>query len=260
MYEFAAKGWNDHLTAKAWVLAISGSNIDAIILADEPDLVKVGYIIIALYNAVNAMFQLQPGFFRCDTDFILHGRKIGSMEIFSEASRPGANSGNTTSGNNAVNSLTTTAPQVYSEVVNAAFTKNRGNNTLRGTSVDPDDPKLTIEFEDGRPVPRQDLWTSVLDGMATAAQYDAGARCQFITAVSISGNLAIHINEVSNHLLSYRVAMKTFRLVALLSMSSRKYVEQEISMFYDGIKLAEGYVLKLGNAALEADNEPMSHE
>ena len=96
--------------------------------------------------------------------------------------------------------------------------------------------------------------------MATAAQYEAGARCKFVTAVSISGDLVFHINEVSNHILSYNVAMKTFHLVALISMASREYKEQDISVFYDGTKLAEGYILRLSKTALRGGGEPVSNE
>lgn len=258
MYELAARPWDGILNTEKWVLAFSGSDVFAIVSADEP-VVKIGYIVIALYNAINAMFQLQPGFFECSTDFILNGRKVGSMDIFKRASVPGANSGTGNNTVNIVNTLTTTIPQVDFEPVNATTIKHGGNNILADTASDPDEPKLTIEFEYGGAVPRQDLWTSVLDGMATAAQYDAGARCKFLTAVSISGNLVFHINEVSNHILSYNVAMKTFHLVALVSMGRREYKEQDFSMFYDGTKLAEGYVLNLGKAALGGGGEPMSN-
>lgn len=256
MYELATHQWDGILNTEKWVLAFRGSDVLALVSADEP-VVKIGYIIIALYNAINAMFQLQPGFFECSTDFILHGRKIGSMAIFKRTSVAGANSG---SGNDTVNSTATTAPQVDFESDNVTTIKHGSNNTLADTDSDPDEPRLTIEFEFGGAVPRQDLWTSVLDGMATAAQYDAGARCKFLTAVSISGNLVFHINEVSNQILSYNVAMKTFRLVALISMGRREYKEQDFSMLYDGRKIAEGYVINLDKAALQGGGEPMSDQ
>ena len=255
MYELAARGWDNMLKAQKWVMAVSGSDVSAIVSAGEP-VVKIGYIIIALYNAVNAMFQLQPGFFKCNTDFILQGRKIGSMEIFSGGSLTGSVSGHANAGNTAVNNTISTVPQVEFKIVN----KDGGNNTLAGTATDHDDPRLRVDFEYQRVVPRQDLWTSVLDGMATAAQYDAGARCKFITAVSISGNLVFHINEVSNRLLSYNLAMKTFHLVALISMGTKEYKEQDISVFFDGTKLAEGYILRLSKAALGGGGEPVSNE
>lgn len=66
-----------------------------------------------------------------------------------------------------MNSTTSTAPQVLD---NAALISHGGNATLAGTASDPDDPKFPIDYEYGGVVPRQDLWASVLDGMATAAQ------------------------------------------------------------------------------------------
>ncbi len=179
------------------------------------------------------------------------------MGIFSKGSHPGASFGYVNLDNNTVNSTVITAPQVLD---NVALISYEGNDTLAGIASDSDDLKLTIEYKYGGVVSRRDLWTSVLDGMATAAQYDAGARCTFITAVSISGNLVFHVNEVSNHILSCDMAMKTFCLVALISIRRREYKEQKISLFHNERKFAEGYVLNLGKAALEGGGEPISNE
>lgn len=241
-------------------MAFKGSDIVALVLAEE-GVVRMGYIMIALYNAVNAMFQLQPGFFKCDTEFMLQGRKIGSLEIFALRRPPtGSVSGHAIAGNTTVNSTITTAPQLDFELSNAESIKHGGSNTLTESATDTDDPRLKINFEYQRSVPRQDLWTSVLDGMVTAAQYDAGARCEYITAVSISGNLVFHINELSNQILSYNLAMKTFRLVAIVSMRDKVYKELDFTVSFDGIQLAEGYVLHLGTAALGGGGEPVSSE
>lgn len=85
-----------------------------------------------------------------------------------------------------MNSTTTTASQIFN---NAILISYKGNHTLAGIVSDSDDSKLMIRYKYYGVVPRQDLWISVLNGMAIAAQYDAAARCTFITAISISDNL-----------------------------------------------------------------------
>ncbi len=156
-----------------------------------------------------------------------------------------------------MNSTTTTASQIFN---NAILIIYKGNHTLAGIVSDSDDSKLMIRYKYYGVVPRQDLWISVLNGMAIAAQYDAAARCTFITAISISDNLIFYINEVSNHVLSCDVVMKTFRLIALIGIERREYKEQKISLFHDGRKLIKEYVLNLGKVALENNNEPISNK
>lgn len=126
--------------------------------------------------------------------------------------------------------------------------------------IDHDDPRLRVEYEYQRNMPRSDLWTAALDGLVTAMQYDGAARCDHISAVSISGNLVFHINELPNHMLNYGVAVKTFRLVALINMGYKEYRELEMSIFYDGTKVGEGYALSLGRAGLVGGGQAASSE
>ena len=132
MYEVAPHGWNNILATQTWVMGMSGSDVTVVVSAED-FVVKFGYIIIALYNAVNAMFQMQPGFFECNTDFILQGRKIGSMVIRSRGSPTGSISGHANASNTVVNSTISTVPQVDFKIVN----KDGGENTLGGTASDP---------------------------------------------------------------------------------------------------------------------------
>ena len=225
-----------------------------------------GYVITALFHTVNAMFQLQPDFFTCVTDLVFNGQEIGRVKISTESPEHSSidnAGGHALRGNITVNS-TVVVPKDDYKMLNITLnkTKHNSNNSLILTEsvTDLDDPLLTIEYEYGRAIQRSDLWTAVLDGIATSAQFDIGARCVDLTAVSISGNLAFHLNELDNHLFTYELAIRTFRLMALVSMRSKIFKELEMRVFYKGIRVAEGFVLGLGKPARVGGGEAVASE
>ena len=226
----------------------------------------VGYVITALFHTVNVMFQLQPGFFTCVTRLVLNGQELGRVKISIESPERSSidNAGDhALTGNTTVNS-TVAIPEVEYKMLNITINKsmNNSNNVLvvMDTAIDPDDPLLKVGYEYGHVIQRSDLWTAVFDGIATSAQFDVGARCVYLTAVSLSGNLAFHLNELDNHLFTYELAIRTFRLMALVSMQSRIFRELEMRVSYNGIRIAEGFVLGLGKPARVGGGEAVGSE
>lgn len=230
------------------------------------DPLPVGYVVTALFHTVKAMFELQPGFFTCLTRLVLNGQEVGQLKISTdllERSSIDNAGGHTLTGNTTVNS-TMVVPEVDYKMLNITLNKSRNNSNnvliLTETATDPDDPLIKVEYEYGRVIQRSELWTAVFDGMATSAQFDNEARCAYLTAVSISANLAFHLNELDNHLFTYDLAIKTFRLMALVSMQSRIFKELEMRVFDDGIRVAEGFVLHLGKSARVGGGEAVVSE
>ena len=228
-----------------------------IFVISRTDPLTAGYVITALFHTVNAMFQLEPGFYTCLTRLVLNGQDIGQIKISTESPERSSidnTSGLALTGNTAVNS-TILIPEINSKTLDISLTKKKDNSNnsliLTESVTDLDDPLLKIEYDYGRAIQRSDLWTAILDGIATSAQFDIGARCVYITAVSISSNLAFHLNDLDNHLFTYELAIRTFRLVALVSMRTRIFKELEMRVFYDGIRVAEGFVLGLGKPVRE---------
>ena len=222
---------------------------------------SVGYVITALFHTVNVMFQLQPGFFTCVTRLVLNGQEVGQVKISTES--PERSSIDNAGGHALVNS-TVVVPEVDYKMLNITPNKSRNNSNnvlvVMDTAIDPDDPLLKVGYEYGRVIQRSDLWTAVFDGMATSAQFDIGARCVYLTAVSLSGDLAFHVNELDNHLFTYELAIRTFRLMALVSMQSRIFRELEMRVSYNGIRVAEGFVLGLGKPARVGGGEAVVSE
>ena len=226
----------------------------------------VGYVITALFHTVNVMFQLQPGFFTCVTRLVLNGQEVGQVKISTESPERSSiddAGGHALTGNPTVDS-TVVVPEVDYKMLNITLNKSRNNSNnvliLTDTAIDPDDPLLKVGYEYGPVIQRSDLWTAVLDGIATSAQFDIGTRCVYLTAVSISGNLAFHLNQLDNHLFTYELAIRTFRLMALVSMQSRIFRDLEMRVFYNGIRVAEGFVLGLGKPARVGGGEAVVSE
>ena len=257
MYKLAQQHWETQLGRNPWIMAVSDSNVRFIVAPGMPG-INLGHIAIAIYNAVNAMFRLQPGFFRCYVRLVLHGRQIGRL-VISTMPSPVSHGAGLASTVNSTAVATVVVSGVDLEVLNATSNKNGGNNKnrpmLTRTETDADDPRLRVDFEYQNEIARQDLWTAVLDGMITAMEFDSSAHCRYVTAVSVNGNLVFHLDSLANSLFDYRTAVKVFRLMALISMDTRAYRELEMDIFYDGTKVAEGYVLAMRKVARMGGSE-----
>lgn len=78
--------------------------------------------------------------------------------------------------------------------------------------------------------------------MVTATQVGRGASCRYdghVTAGSVNGKLAFHLNGLSKRTFNYGTAIKTIRLTALISMLTKVYRELEMSVFNDGTKVCK---------------------
>ena len=253
------------MPAREFIFVPKDSDVTIFVMSRRGRL-TTGYVITALFHTVNEMFQLQPGFFTCVTRLVLNGQDIGQVKISTESPERSYidNAGGLVFTGNTTANSTVLVPQVESKTLNHTLNKNKdhSNNSLTfiESVTDLDDPLLKIEYVYGRVVQRSDLWTAVLDGIATSAQFDVGARCVSLTAVSISGNLAFHVYELDNSLFTYELAIRTFRLMALVSMRSRIFKELEMTVFYNGITVAVGFVLRLGNPARVGGAEAVGSE
>ena len=265
--QLALQPWTSHIQANKYILATTDSDVTIKVISLTGP-VTFGYVITALYHAVNAMFQLRPGFFTCLTRLVLHGQEVGQLKI--SADTPERSSIDDTGGHALTDDIvvnnTVVVPEVDFKTLNNTLNKNKDNSNhdliLTERETDLDDHVIQIEYEYGRVIQRSDLWTAIFDGIATSAQFDVGARCVYLSAVSISRNLAFHVNELDNHLFTYGMAIRTFWLMAVISIQSRIYKEVEFSVSYtsNGTKIAQGYVLDLGKPSLVGDGEAVASE
>ena len=116
-----------------------------------------------------------------------------------------------------------------------------------GTIVDPSNRKFTIKYK----VSEQDIYypeifSTFLDALATAAPNDKSATDAYVNAVSHTGDTVMNIHGTGP-----RSTLTWLRLIEIVTaLWSRIYQdhahkEWDFTMFYDGVKFGEGWIMSI---------------
>ena len=129
-------------------------------------------------------------------------------------------------------------------------------NANSGVIIDSADTRFRISWSsDGNLIPVQEMFSSIIDGMATTAQYDYDSPCSHITGVSFSGNVAFHINGYSGQTLLCRQISRAYLLLMVRVIArERQFREMEITLYFDGETIGGGYVLKISSVEGHGSN------
>lgn len=135
-----------------------------------------------------------------------------------------------------------------------------GTGTLTddsGVIIDPSDPRFSISWTaNGKSIPAQDIFSAVVDGIASTAQYEWNQICSYALGVSFSGNVAFHIGPYSSSegLLCGWI-VKTFSfLVIYVVRARREFQEIDFTLSWQGQKMGSGYIMKLSSIESHGGN------
>ncbi len=227
------------------IVIAPGQRVTFSIFKDDPEL-QPGQIILALYDILLTMYNKRPGFYKVTFNVYLQGRKIATIFMFD--SQPGppfpANKSDTIAGFEGTKRTLS--------LVNS--TDNLEDDS--GEVVDPKDPSFRISWAvDGKSIPVQEIFSAAVDGIATTAQSRYVDTCSFTTGVSFSGNIAFHIGQHRDEILLCGQIIKVFGLlVELVVKNQRKFLEMDFILNYDGVKIGEGYIMKLSPVGSQGGN------
>ena len=243
MYGLSEQPWSSEVDlSKLLYVQSTGRNVEktvAIITGMEAPGLQPGHVILALYESVLAMYSRRPGFYSVVVTVHLQGRYIGrALMIAPYASQTMFDSQNRT-------------------ILGDDMFKHTSSVTAdSGVFVDPEDSRFRISWTfDGRSVPAQEIFSAVLDGIMTIAQYGIDVPCAYVTGVSFSGNVAFHVGRVDGQgLLCGQMSRVFLAIPHWIIMIERKFTEMDFTLEYAGRKIATGYIFKVSSVASQDKN------
>ena len=199
----------------------------------ESEQLQPGHIILALYHIVFEMYSQRPGFYKLSCIVSLREQIIAKIYMVQ---------------GRGIQHGTLAKPEGREGTV--SLVGNIDNLTAdSGVVVDPEEALFRIAWTvDGKSIPVQEIFSAAVDGIATTAPNGYTNLCSHATGVSFSGNLAFHIGQYSDHNLHCGTISRAFRLlVQLVVKDQRKFQEMDFTLDYDGVKIGDGYVLKMSS-------------
>ena len=232
MDQLSMQPWSGPVDLSSSSLILSPGQRVALTTFGESQQLQPGHIILALYHIVLRMYDQRPGFYKLSCVVSLREQNIATIYMFQ--------------GRN--NHFTLAKPEGTERAVSLVGSID-SLTEKSGVVIDPKDGLFRIAWTvDGRSIPIQDIFSAAVDGIATAAPDGYTNLCSHATGVSFSGNVAFHIGQYSDHNLHCGQISRAFGLlVQLVVKDQRRFQEMDFTLDYDGVKIGEGYMLKLSS-------------
>ena len=240
MYGLSQQAWSatvDLVHSDLRTVKQSGYNV-IIYTSDSPPNtgLTTGLAVRALFDVIVSMTTEGLGFYKVTTNIKSQGRAIGRIHItnIDPTSSP------TISNHDPLN--TTSTLNVLDN--HASRSVNTSLVTYSGNIPDPDDERFEVSYQyDSKNLRSQEVLSAMLAGLANVAQYNDDGPCPWISAVSSTGNLVLHVGGLpSEVLLGWHISRMIYLLVYHLFLVQRILKEMSFTLFYYGTPIAEGYM------------------
>ena len=220
---------------------------ETLIISPWPDvssgLLLIKHAVVALYEAGFALAAKPatvPGYApRLYAGLFLQDQQLGFLKWLHKPASVGGGMNSTLGTVDASNSSST--PQFgHSDERNGVGARSR-------TIVDPRDRKLQITYRLGsQRANLTELFSALLEGLAAAAPNDASGFGAFVTALDTSRNITVNIHGSGiPSLLSWGHLIDSLLLIWGYVIKANHLVEMDFEVFYDGVKIGEGDILKI---------------
>lgn len=247
MFDLSQQPWSDGVDlTNLGLVAVPGGHV-SLTLHELAQGLQPGHIILAIYDTVLRMYNKQPGFYAVNCQIYLRAQGVGNIAMLPSRLQkvPSGSQNDTMAG---------------SEGTEGSLSLVNGTGTLTddsGVIIDPSDPRFSISWTaNGKSIPAQDIFSAVVDGIASTAQYEWNQICSYALGVSFSGNVAFHIGPYSSSegLLCGWI-VKTFSfLVIYVVRARREFQEIDFTLSWQGQKMGSGYIMKLSSIESHGGN------
>ena len=190
---------------------------------------RTSHVISSFLSGINDM-SLRGKYFRLTILITHQNQEIGSIFIGKKTDNP---------------SLSVTTSQ--EETPNVRF-RALDSLDFSGDIIDPSNPrlKITYDFDGGRIVLR-DAFLMILDGFATAAEFEESTRCDVFHALDPEAHAVFHIGQgFSTRYLTYNVIIRILFLLWVEAMISKTgFYQMSFQVLFDGEQVAQGSITRL---------------
>ena len=248
MYRLAQKRWSEPMNQDARRIS-EGDRRACIVFTDTSPSrqLTTEYAVRALYQVIKDMADGTPGFFCAKVSILASGLRVGTMLITKPQRPRRPNITRSSDVNSTMASSSSRSSQGYSNPTAIS------DDPESGEIIDREDTHFRISYQyDGINVPAQDLFFAFFDGIAQTARLDHDAPCDYITAVSASLNFVIHIGggeDPGMVLTTGHIKRAFWLLIASFYYPRKRFEGVEFSMFLEGKKLANGFMMKFPSAS-----------
>ncbi|KAL9586751.1 MAG: hypothetical protein Q9212_000697 [Teloschistes hypoglaucus] len=227
----AIQPWDGHLSSAGLDVTIGG----LVVVVDTQDTARarVNHAIRGLVEMLADMRAGKPGFFYGGCRILIRGKAVALVGI---APAPDAQ----------ISAMSNNAS--IDRPLNAAA----GWNTITKPQLLRPGSKIIWRYA-GSSIPAQELLSTFVDAVGTAAQHDSWTNCDYVDAVGPSQSAAFHMNTLGPGGLRWTDVSGTIQaLVAQAIIPSKQFAEVEWELWLNGKKRAFGDVLKLNNAVAQS--------
>ncbi|KAL9590846.1 MAG: hypothetical protein Q9203_000393 [Teloschistes exilis] len=224
----AIQPWDGHLSSAGLDVTIG----ELVVVVDTQDKARarVSHAIRGLVEMLVDMRAGKPGFFYGGCRILIRGKAVALVGI---APAPDAQ----------ISAIPNNAS--IDRPLNAAA----GWHTITTPQLLRPGSKIVWRYTDGT-IPAQELLSTFVDAVGTAAQHDSWTNCDYVDAVGPSQSAAFHMNTLGSGGLRWMDVSGTIQaLVAQAIIPSKRFAEIEWELWVSGTKRAFGDVLKLNTVA-----------
>lgn len=233
MYNLAQKGWSSRIEGGLSVWA-TGFSVEVDIESSQglqgPLPLLVSHVVIALYDTVVELSKNKL-FCKVTATLSLQQRQLGVLKIQKLAGMPSLITTNNGTTNLTIGDLSTTMAAGPS-----------------GKAIDADDSRFSIVYAyDGTRIGSQDIFIAILDGLATAAQYDDFAPFTTLKVISASKNCEIYVwldgpyDDMSYSFVTKGLRMLTWDVILRL----KRFGGMTFEMQWEGEGISKGYIKEI---------------
>lgn len=245
VYGLGQQAWSSQvdLIDSGLVVVTEKPDYNVVILtSDKPPstALTTGMVVKVLYETITDMATQAPGFYEAANFISLHDKKIGTMFIDTERLSLNNDEG-------VANTASPASPSHSSIPLLPITSPSNPQPTTPNQIIDPHDPRFTITYDwTGTNIPAQDIFSAAFNGLAAVALHDLTSPCEYITALSASGNAVFHIGRSSRtELFAAIIARGFYLLINRLFLVQRRFEEVFVTMRIHGVGVADGYVYKV---------------
>lgn len=238
MYQFTQTGWDKELTG-GFTVWVDGFDVQIDVETSRGSHgslpLESSHIVLGLYETM-VDISAHSRFCEVLTTLLQHRRQLGTLVIEKRTPRTPEKGGINATGSIPVKGSPWSNTVTYPS----------------GQITDLDDDRFSVSYTySGARINSKDIFMTILDALATAAQFSPDAPFKSLNAISVSGDCVMDILEVDSQCqANYSFVTKALRIIIVgIMVYLRKFGEMTFQLKWKAASMAEGSIELAGHSA-----------